>query len=125
MESKTKPRLTSRELVIKSIEIMHLNVGNKIETDLDELIEKLGMPQRTFYYTFKKVTGESPKRFIKNLKMKKIHQELKTRAPGQNIKKIAHQYGFTHMGQFSQDYKEVIGENASLTMKNHNKTNFY
>ncbi|MCH6199986.1 helix-turn-helix domain-containing protein [Aquiflexum sp. LQ15W] len=117
MESKSKSRLTNRELVIKSIEIMHLNVGNKEETDLDHMISFLGMPQRTFYYTFKKVTGESPKRFIKHLKMRKIHQDLKTKIPGQNIKKIASEYGFSHMGQFSQDYKNVIGELASSTLK--------
>nr|WP_275982368.1 helix-turn-helix domain-containing protein [Aquiflexum gelatinilyticum] len=104
---------------------MHLNVGNKSETDLDELIRKLGMPQRTFYYTFKKLTGESPKRFIKHLKIKKIQQELKIKGPGQNIKKIASEYGFSHMGQFSQDYKDVIGENASLTVKNNTKTKLY
>jgi AraC family ethanolamine operon transcriptional activator len=117
MESKSKPRLNNRELVIKSIEIMHLNVGNKIETDLDGMISMLGIPQRTFYYTFKKVTGESPKRFIKHLKMRKIHQDLKTKNPGQNIRKIAYQYGFKHMGQFSQDYKNVIGERASETLR--------
>ncbi len=116
-ENKTKQAFSSRELVIKSIEIMHLNVGNKSETDLDELIRKLGIPQRTFYYTFKKLTGESPKRFIKHLKMRKIHQDLKTKSPGQNIKKIASEYGFSHMGQFSQDYKNVIGELASSTIK--------
>lgn len=121
MESKVKPALSNRELIIKSIEIMDLNVDKKVETDLDILIEKLGIPQRTYYYTFKKVTGESPKRFIKNLKMRKINQDLKIKGPGQNIKKIASQYGFNHMGQFSQDYKNLIGELASETVKKNHK----
>jgi AraC family ethanolamine operon transcriptional activator len=107
-----------RELIMKSIARMNEDILRNKETNIEDLIINTGMPQRTFYYNFKQMTGESPKRFFKNLKLKKIKEELALTKKGlMTIQEIAAVYGFHHMGQFSQDYKNVIGELPSESFR--------
>lgn len=118
MENANPTILNRRELMQNVISIMKEDVLHNVETQVDELIQQSGMPQRTFYYNFKQITGESPKRFIKNLKIKKVREKLIASKKGMNtIQEIAAIYGFHHMGQFGQDYKNVIGELPSETFK--------
>jgi AraC family transcriptional regulator, ethanolamine operon transcriptional activator len=118
MKNEFNPFIKRRELIMKSIDVMKEDILKNVETDLDGLILQSKMPQRTFYYNFKQMTGESPKRYFKNLKLKKIQEELVAAKKGViTIQEIASLYGFTHMGQFSQDYKNVIGELPSESFR--------
>ncbi|MCL6259821.1 helix-turn-helix domain-containing protein [Aquiflexum sp. TKW24L] len=125
MKKSNSPASIRKEQLQRSIFRMKEDVINNIETNLEDLIRETGMPQRTFYYNFKQMTDESPKRFIKNLKLKKVQEELIAAKRGmQTIQEIAGGYGFHHMGQFSQDYKNVIGELPSETFKKRIKDPF-
>ncbi|WP_228015396.1 helix-turn-helix domain-containing protein [Synechocystis salina] len=44
-------------------------------------------------------------------------RQLKLTSPGETtVMAIAHQWGFWHLGQFSQDYKKMFGELPSVTL---------
>jgi AraC family transcriptional regulator, ethanolamine operon transcriptional activator len=126
MKKSDTPSFTRKEHLQQSIKTMKEDVINNVETNLEDLIRETCMPQRTFYYNFKRMTDESPKRFIKNLKLKKVREELIAAKRGMHtIQQIAGGYGFHHMGQFSQDYKNVIGELPSETFKKMMKEPFF
>ncbi|WP_113921980.1 helix-turn-helix domain-containing protein [Cognataquiflexum aquatile] len=103
--------------IIDTITIMETTAMSGVEVDLGSILAEKNMAPRTYYYAFKKVTGESPKRYIKNFKIKKVRDLLISSSPKEiTVQEIASKYGFTHMGQFGVDYKMLFGELPSETL---------
>lgn len=103
--------------IIDTISIMETNALAGVEIDLGAILSERKVAQRTYYYAFKKVTGESPKKYIKNFKIKKVQEALISSSPRERtVQEIASKFGFTHMGQFGVDYKMLIGELPSETL---------
>jgi AraC family ethanolamine operon transcriptional activator len=74
--------------------------------------------RRTLEYSFKDYFGTSPKRFIKALKLNAARDDLLAGSYGsEQVVEIASGLGFTHMGQFSTDYRHMFGEKPSDTLR--------
>ncbi len=102
----------------ESVELIHEAVRSGMDIRLDTVLEHYGGPIRTFYYNFKKYTGCSPHQYIKNLKLAYVQKLLKLARPDcSEVRSIAYQFGFRHLGQFSSDYKRLFGEVPSETLK--------
>ena len=50
--------------------------------------------------------------------MRRIQLELQNASSADLISTVAGQYGFWHMGQFAADYKRIVGEFPSETLRN-------
>jgi AraC-like DNA-binding protein len=62
--------------------------------------------------------GSTPKHFIRQRKLEKIHAQLSD--PGariRNVTEVALDYGFLHLGRFSESYKNAFGELPSDTLR--------
>jgi AraC-like DNA-binding protein len=100
------------------VELIHEAVRAGKDICLDAVLEHYGGPIRTFYYNFRKYTGASPSLYIKNLKLAYVQKMLKAARPdGTEVRSIAYQFGFRHLGQFSSDYKRLFGEVPSHTLR--------
>ena len=84
---------------------------------LSDLSGAAGVSNRTVGYLFLRTYGVTPMAFVKERRLAKAHRLLQRADPATTtVAGIARSCGFTHMGQFSQDYKRVIGESPSATL---------
>jgi transcriptional regulator, AraC family len=59
----------------------------------------------------------TPKLFIKQSKLKSLREELVSGKAVRNVTEVALDYGFTHLGRFSSDYRKMFGELPSETLR--------
>lgn len=85
---------------------------------IHELCHELEVSERTLRYAFQHVIGASPLTFLKRQRLNRAYRALHKAEPGAVlIKQAAHNNGFSHLGQFSQDYKQLFGETPSETLQ--------
>ncbi|HDZ16372.1 hypothetical protein LCGC14_0633530 [marine sediment metagenome] len=80
-----------------------------------DICEMLNIPHRTLNYSFKKATGLSPMQYIRAVKLNAARRELLH--SHLQVTDIAANYGFYHMGYFSQEYRRLFGDTPSMTRK--------
>lgn len=100
------------------VEMIHEAVRCGRDVNLQDILELYGGPMRTFYYNFNKYTGFTPHKYIKNLRLSMAQKLLKRGEPtAMEVRNIAYQLGFSHLGQFAKDYRKLFGEVPSATLK--------
>ena len=85
---------------------------------LSGLCAHCGVGVRTLEYGFRQFYDTTPISFIKSLRLTRTRSVL-TRAVGQrtSISATARRLGFTHMGQYAQDYRALFGESPTMTLR--------
>ena len=84
--------------------------------DIEELSEVSNMSVRSIYNAFSRAYSTTPKCFVKQRKLNKLREDL-LRGQCRNITEVALDYGFSHLGRFSSDYRKAFGELPSETLK--------
>lgn len=96
----------------------YLNAHSAEAITLSQLVEVSGVSGRTLLEGFRRYKGTSPMKYLKSLRMERVHQELKAADPSrQKVTEIALAWGFTQLGKFSVEYKQRFGESPSDTLK--------
>jgi AraC-like DNA-binding protein len=86
--------------------------------DLTSLCEHLGVSAETIRLVFREAVGLPPMRFAKLRRLHEARELLKRADPrADNVKSIAMRCGFTHLGRFSIEYREIFGERPSDTFR--------
>ncbi len=75
------------------------------------------MSIRTVYNMFSKYLDTTPKQFIKLSKLQSLHTEMVNCKGRRSVTEVALDYGFTHLGRFSSDYRKVFNELPSETLR--------
>jgi AraC-like DNA-binding protein len=89
-----------------------------MEISADDLARLSNVSVRTLYDRFKKVKGMSPSAYIKARKLRRIYQHIQTATNKvRNVTEVALEYGFSHLGRFSSEYKLLFGELPSETLR--------
>lgn len=113
----------SRECpTLKSVSFERLAqyVEDNIKRDIcvDELARLAHMSLRSLYLLFERCAGTTPKNYIRRRKLEHVHAALTDPSrPVQNITGVALDYGFTHLGRFSEHYKAAFGVLPSDSLK--------
>lgn len=82
---------------------------------LSELSRHCGVAERTLEYGFKQVYDTTPLTFARNQRLTRSRMALLRAAARTSISETARACGFTHMGQYSRDYRRLFGETPSMT----------
>lgn len=95
-------------------------IEQNIKHDLtaEQLAQHARMSLRSLYSLFEKNVRMTPKHFIRQKKLEQVHAALTdpgARAP--NVTAVALEYGFTHLGRFSELYRSMYGALPSESMK--------
>lgn len=92
----------------------------KKDISVEQLAQLANMSQRSLYTLFERRVGTTPKTYIRQRKLEQIHGRLSDpSAKVRNITEIAMDYGFLHLGRFSETYKSTFGELPSDTLRKH------
>lgn len=96
----------------------------KERIQLGHLSEVSGVSKRTLGYLFLHTYGITPMAFVKRERLMKASRLLQNadRCTA-TVASIARECGFAHMGQFSLDYKRLLGELPSATLHQDAKVN--
>lgn len=86
---------------------------------VSELCSAVYVSRRTLQYTFEACCDASPKQFIHRMRLNQIRRVLQDPQDTRNIAEIAFDFGFFHLGQFSQSYKQLFGETPTETRQCH------
>ena len=85
---------------------------------IGQLCRELGVSERTLRDAFYKLTDTSPLAYLKTQRLNQVYRELRDSDPGEVlIKQLAYASGFSHLGHFCRDYKQLFGESPSETIK--------
>ncbi len=99
------------QLVRKALECVERNMDNS-EYSVDEMSSDLGMSRQTLYRKMQGILGQTPKDFIRSVRMKRAAQLLKdTDLP---VSEISYMTGFSTPRHFAKIFKETFGTIPSL-----------
>jgi len=83
---------------------------------LGDLCRACEVSARTLEYGFRQVYDTTPIAFIRSQRLTRSRSALLRAASHASISATARACGFTHMGQYSRDYRRLFGETPSLTL---------
>lgn len=76
------------------------------------------MSRRTLQYCFEEVTGLAPTTYLRSLRLNGARRDLRRPLHSErSVAQIAMHWGFSHFGQFSQDYRQLFDELPSETLR--------
>lgn len=82
-----------------------------------QLAAALGVSRRTFEVAFRKGLNISPLQFMRRSRMNRALHTLRLATPDSNtVTEIAMKLGFTDLGRFAADYRNLFGFNPSQTL---------
>jgi AraC family ethanolamine operon transcriptional activator len=74
--------------------------------------------RRTLQTSFQRVANVSPVSYLRSIRLNAIHRLLRsTNAEELRVGDAAARWGFTHLGYFAQEYRELFGEFPSHTAR--------
>jgi AraC-like DNA-binding protein len=100
--------------VKRAIEYIHAHVDAPIT--LADIVRASGVPGRTLFKHFNDYRGQSPMRYLRNVRLDRARDTLRRADSDTSVTDIATQWGFTHMGRFSVEYRLRFGESPSETL---------
>ena len=67
---------------------------------------------------FRKHVGKPPMTYLRDLRLRGVHEELKAALPGtRTVEGIAYSWGVLHLGRFAASYRQTFGELPSETLR--------
>jgi AraC-like DNA-binding protein len=106
----------SRQLIHKAEDFCGQHPDQPLR--IGQLCSELAVSERTLRDTFNKLTDTSPLAYLKTQRLNQVYRELRDSDPGEVlIKQFAFASGFSHLGHFCRDYKQLFGESPSKTIK--------
>lgn len=97
----------------RALEFIHDNLVDPI--DLTQIANAAGINARTLQIGFRGKLGMTPMQYLKNARLDLAHYLLATKSDPVSVTEAAFSSGFSHLGRFSQDYKERFGIAPSQT----------
>ncbi|MQA77349.1 MAG: helix-turn-helix domain-containing protein [Streptosporangiales bacterium] len=109
------PSASSRT-VAGAVEIMRSEPGARLT--VATIAERVGVSERSLQLAFRRQTGTSPGRHLRDMRLDRArHTLLTTAADERSISRIATEWGFFHLGRFAGAYRRRFGENPSQTSR--------
>ena len=99
----------------KVIDYIHDDIVNV--TSLHQICDRTNTSARTVRRLVRKKYDMSPKNYLNALRLNEVRKMLKSESDNTTVIKVASEYNFWHMGQFSRDYKKLFGELPSETLR--------
>ncbi len=117
----TQPQATrlrsSRKLVEDARNLVLSQPDQRIS--IADLCRQLHVSRRTLQNGFRATVGLAPLTYLRTLKLNQVRRCLHSlRERDTRVTRVATNWGFEHLGQFSRDYRLLFGEVPSATLRN-------
>ncbi|MEL7027716.1 MAG: AraC family transcriptional regulator [Pseudomonadota bacterium] len=91
----------------------YINANPKLPITNQELANMSGVSIRTLYSGFRKFLGMSPQAYLRNYRLDRVKEVLERADRPIHVNEIAQEWGFTHMGRFSVEFRQRFGVSPS------------
>lgn len=99
-----------QEFLDKAVQAVYENIDNP-DFSIDDFCEQMNMSQSTLYRKLKTLTGMSANEFIRNVRVKKACEILRT--TGKSVSEVAYMVGFNDPKYFGIVFKKELGMSPS------------
>jgi AraC family ethanolamine operon transcriptional activator len=112
-----KPSYSSQlQLIDKAVDYFEHHENEAIRINM--MCRELGVSERTLRYAFHNLTGLPPAVFMKRQRLNRVHRSLRKADPAEAlVKQVAYTHGFSHLGHFSREYRQLFDESPSETLR--------
>lgn len=115
-----RARLQRHLAVIRACAFVDAHLHSPIA--LMDLCEAAGVSTRALEYGFRDFYGLGPMAYVRNMRLCRVRHDLLDPALNEDsVSRAARRWNFTHMGQFSHDYRALFGEMPSKTLAAHQR----
>jgi AraC-like DNA-binding protein len=114
-----RARLQRHLAVIRACEFVDAHLRAPIA--LLDLCEAAGVSTRALEYGFRDFYDLGPMAYVRNLRLCRVRHDLLDPTHADSVSSAARRWSFTHMGQFSHDYRALFGEVPSKTLAAHQR----
>lgn len=98
--------------------VQYIEENIKRDITAEELAQYSHLSLRSLYLLFEKNAKTTPKNFIRQKKLEQVYATLTDPSSRMaNVTAVALEYGFTHLGRFSEFYKATFGMLPSESLK--------
>jgi AraC-like DNA-binding protein len=84
---------------------------------LRKIYENVSVGPGMIRLAFRAVHGCSPRRFLREQRLRAVHAELNSGRPGVTVTQVATSHGFVELGRFAAQYQTLFGEGPSATLR--------
>ncbi|MEM5318529.1 AraC family transcriptional regulator [Paraburkholderia sp. JHI869] len=84
---------------------------------VEEIARAVGVSSRALYYAFRQTHDQTPMSYLRELRLKAVHAELKSGNPAtMRLVDVAIRWGFSHYGHFASRYRRRFGVRPQDTL---------
>lgn len=105
--------LRRQQIVAQVKDYLRLHQGCSVT--IHDLCTLCHVSRRTLQYSFETILGISPLRYLRLSRLNGARRELMI-SQTDSVADIAEKWGFWHLSQFTQDYKQLFNELPSITL---------
>ncbi|WP_157218338.1 AraC family transcriptional regulator [Flavisphingomonas formosensis] len=87
------------------------------EISIEAVIEASAVSARALYAGFERFVGTPPQLYIRNRRLDGVRGALSEACAPTTVSELALEWGFTHLGRFSSEYRRRFGELPSDTLR--------
>lgn len=99
----------------RALDFMHAHAGEALT--LAAIARAAQCGARTLHRVFQQSRGRTPMQELRQIRLARVRQALLHDAAPASVTATALRWGFTHLGQFAQDYRRAFGEKPSDTLR--------
>ncbi|OWV85896.1 AraC family transcriptional regulator [Rhizobium sp. R635] len=99
--------------VRRAIDYMHANIAEPFTMSM--VADDVGISLRALQTGFKTFRGTSPGAYLRTIRLKAVHDQLRDPLNQQTLRDICTTWGFFHPGRFSAIYRSAFGESPRDT----------
>ncbi len=99
--------------VRRAIDYMHANIAEPFTMSM--VADEVGISIRALQTGFKTFRGTSPGAYLRTIRLKAVHDQLRDPFNQQSLRDICTRWGFFHAGRFSATYRSAFGESPRDT----------
>jgi AraC-like DNA-binding protein len=103
------PPLQARQKGLR-LAIIFIDENAHDNPSVPDICNACNLSWRSLDRAFKEHYGIGPKRYLLQLRLIRVRQQLKNAPPDAKVSDIANIWGFWHMGDFAQKYRTLFGE---------------
>lgn len=104
-----------QQIVDRFDEVARANLGSRLQ--ISKVCRAGGFTVRTLSRAVRAVTGTTPARYVRDLRLRTARQLLSSRTEVQSVGKVARQVGLLEPGRFAIWYRDAFGELPSDTLR--------
>jgi AraC-like DNA-binding protein len=95
----------------------YMSANAHLALSLGDICMAAGVSPRTLQHSFQRKRGYTPMRFLRKLRLERVHDDLSQPNQGATVTETASRWGLLHFGRFAAEYQALFGEKPSQTLQ--------